>query len=996
MTFHAFHRRHVARIAKRRLVMWAATFVVLMGAPRVHAEPLDARVARVSVSLSVIRGGEKTAEGRRVPRGSAMVVGRATYHLRRSSPGERRLWLLNFAEAIATEPQHLDEIAMRSFFDGPFHAGRMEVLSVTADGVATTMDREGKRRDVLVKVPSGTTAVTVAYRVYVPQRYWPFGCSQRRCSLSGAVAPLPSAPAEGGSWLARGGRVIQPTVWAVDAASFASGLGRVWFGGRALATAGGIPGDRSHGDELVVLDQAAAGQGLVAYPSIFWGPSWRRYRVVVRGVYVTVLETRRRPDGRFPEERFGQLRRDRAGRTLAIATQAIELATRRGIGLAPDTSLVAVTGPLRSAVAQAHPAALMISDQAYQLFPAERFTKFHDVAIARAALEYIARGWITGHHDPSTDVWLSGMLGFALTQLWERERSVRDEFARDILGKLTFMPSVDRFLYSGQASFSSAYFRGSEDDLPLRNHPLLFSHQLPTGRRIHEKLVDLLPPPALVGYYAELTARPDSDPKQLAERHYGYRLDWFFDQWLGPYPKLDYVIDRVRSERIARGWRHHIEIVRDGSRRVIEPVQLLAVERGGGPHYLIWNGDLNGPGETATIDGQTARHVWVLETARPLKTVRLDPRYRLHEVSRVGTSADQTATNFDPRFNNRTPPKIRFLYTGVGFNIAASELANAATSVARLNAFSGFASFEGSLQRDLRRTGSMHAFKDRETIAAVAAGVSFYFLEKVNRRKRRLRIRVAGSLSQLARAGLDDRAGGRVTQSLSIADDTRRYGFWPERGHRLSLGVATQQVSRAGDDDRYNVRAQAAWQQLWRIAHGHVLAQRLSLKVMAPIASAPEYRSLHRLGGIGGLSGYLADEVFGRAVAHAQLEYRHVFTPNLGINLFHLAWLRRLGGAAFGGVATVSSCDNLSRWFGSQNWYGQVGYGMMASVGILGVTPQLIRLDAAVPLAPRSRQRTCLGEIFPGYLAETQGLAPERVHDILPRFSINLTFAQPF
>ena len=61
---------------------------------------------------------------------------------------------------------------------------------------------------------------------------------------------------------------------------------------------------------------------------------------------------------------------------------------------------------------------------------------------------------------------------------------------------------------------------------------------------------------------------------------------------------------------------------------------------------------------------------------------------------------------------------------------------------------------------------------------------------------------------------------------------------------------------------------------------------------------------------------------------------------------------------------------------------------------LLGVTPQLVRLDLAVPVTRRDTQ--CLGQTLPGYLAEFQGLEASQASQLLPPFNINLVFNHPF
>jgi hypothetical protein len=486
-----------------------------------------------------------------------------------------------------------------------------------------------------------------------------------------------------------------------------------------------------------------------------------------------------------------------------------------------------------------------------------------------------------------------------------------------------------------------------------------------------------------------VVADPGADPRRLAEAAYGRRLGWFFEQWLAPHPEIDYSVRDVKSAEVGGRWRHRITVARDSDRPIVEPVQVMARERGGKPHYLVWNGDTEGkrPRRLSEVPPHTD-HTFTLMTDRPLRHVVVDPRARLLETPL------KPHTNVDPLFNNRTPSQFRFIYSGIGFEVSASEFSAAQTASARLQALSGRVLFESSQRRDLRYTGHLQFHRDREATAALGTGVSIWLGDKVNRRRRRARIRLFTDVQWLNARGLDVSGGVRTTQSAAIIDDTRKFSLWPDRGRRLLFAASTGQTVRIGGprDHRFSLTLQASWVQIWHIAHQHTLASRVELAFMTPLGGLPEYRSLIRAGGLEGLGGYGGNEIFGRAMALAQLEYRHVYFNNLDANLLQVAWLRGLGGALFTGVASVSHCDDYGGWFRGDSYRAQVGYGVTAFMQLLGVTPQFIRFDVAVPLL-RPRYN-CLGNIHPDYLGETQGL--EQGEFKLPPVGLNLTFLQPF
>ena len=953
-------------------------------------QPPDQRkqgVSSVSVKLRVFRGGDRLPDGQKLRRSRGAVDGEALYTLARPAAAGETVHLLNFAETLREEPKDLDTITLSTYLDGPFDRGRMEA---EADAGVQTLTYSADRELLTVTLEPGATRFVVRYRVKVPHRYWPFGCARRRCSLSGAVAPLPATPATGGRYLPEGGWVIAPTRWSVDDVRFAEVP--TWRPGAEPTEA---EAEALRGQEIVVADAPLSGRGLASYPAVFWGPKWRRTTEIHNGVRLEFLHTLWRPRDHVPDERRAQIYRDVPGHIIEALKDALDVAAATRIEPPPDSRMLVVQGPLRSTLAEAHPTTLLISDQIFQIFPVERFLEFHSEVVARGGFDVLTHAFFAGRHDPSVDLWLQGALAMALLDLWRTHRAHRDEFASDLLGRLTFVPAVDNFLYAGQAEFTAAYFRGSEDTFAIRNHPWLAFNALPTGRRLYEKLRDLLPASATAAFYAHLTQRPDEDPVGAAEFAYGRTLGWFFDQWLGPYPEVDYRISAVESSRVGDHWRHRITISRDSDVPLIEPVQVLATDRDGENHFLVWNGEVGedeaGQGSREGLDAEPASgdHTFVIETTARIAAVTVDPRSRLHEA------AQAPLDNVDPLFNNRRPAAARILYTGFGLNLAISEFLSATSPASRLSAVSGFAFFEASRRRDMRATGHFMIYRDRETAAGLGAGTNIWVGRKKNRKRRVGRIRLFSNLELLTDEGLDQRGGLRISELVAYVHDTRRFSLWPDRGRRIYGIIGSSQVLRldgASDDNRYAISAEAGWVELWPLAHRHVLASRLEATAMLPIGSEPEFRSLLRAGGIGELGGYSGNEIFGRAIAKAQLEYRHTFYDNLNINLGHLAWLRGVGGTLFAGTASVSSCDDYSGMFGRESWYGQVGYGVTAFLRVLGVTPQFFRVDLTVPLV---RRRTlCLGNALPDYLAEQQGLADPEV--LLPPVSVNVTFLQPF
>ncbi len=953
--------------------VWLRAGPVLAGAaPRAsdtagRGPRASAPVELVEVDLEIHPAGARPGRGthvrawtqrRRVPPGRAHVLGRATYHL--AKPANGPVVLLDFASSLRAPPEGLDPVAERAFLDGPHDSGWTRLHP--GPGVSRIRRRTDGAWEV-VPVP-GARSFTVSLETRVPRRPWPFGCVRGRCALAGAVAPLPSAPARGGPWLA-GGRVVAPARWRVRAHLVA---------------------DAPRDLEVVV---AGAGPRPVHYPTVLWGPRWREVSFDHRGVHVRVLHLYRRPAGHAPDEWIASLRRDVAGRMSAVARETLDLLDAAGLPAPPGRELLLVQGPMRAAPAQDHPGVVLVSDEAFEVVPLFRFLRFHELALARATLGSLWLSELAARADPSSGLWLSGMLTEPLVALWQEHRNHPDEYARDLLRNLTFMPVVDRFLYTGQAAFSASYFRDLSRDPGRVLHPLWFSHALPDGKVLHGKLVDTLPHAALAHAYRALMADPLGPVQARLERAYGHTLGWFFEEWLGPPPSVNYAIDAVRSRPVRDGYAHTIVVRKKGRRPVLEPVQVLVEARGGEQHYLVWNGELDPSGGSILDEPREGTHTFTLHTRGRLQVVRLDPRYRLHETPQP------PARNVIPRFDNRVPPSPRFLYTGAGLFVSASEFGAARTAAARAAAVDAFVFFEASKRNDVRATGHIQAFHDRETWGGASAGVNLWQGPLVNRRRRRRRVGLFQTVESLNGMSLDPRGGVRLVETLSLVDDDRGFFMWPQRGQRMELGVAARQTLRTegSADHRYDLFLRGSYSRLFSPARSHVLGLNLEVAGVVPLAGTrPEFRSLVRGGGLTGLRAYTGNEIFGLAGLWVEGEYRHEFARNLHVNLLNVLWVRGVGGVLFAGAGTFSACDSLRGWFGRKSWYGQVGYGLTARTFILGITPQLVRLDVSVPLGRRSTR--CLGERLPDYLAQVQGV--DRASALLPPVAINLQFVQPF
>ena len=336
---------------------------------------------------------------------------------------------------------------------------------------------------------------------------------------------------------------------------------------------------------------------------------------------------------------------DRVDRVLDAAGEAVELLFEMGAPLPAGQEVRIVGGPLRIQLAQALPGVVFVSDQLFDIFPLQRFLKFHEFELARAIYEsWVARRTLAVERADDRG-WAPGAAASYLVDLYTLRSYRKAEFAREILAWASFIPAIDRVMYAPQVPFASSYFYTLEDPDPLRDNLQQFDNTRPTGKTIYTKLRDLLGTPAVdVLTRAQLGG--------VALRAAGRRscaatsLDWFWQQWLGPYPKVDYRFADVRSERLGKhAYRHSARVIKVGEQPPVEPVEVRATDRKGNIANQTW-------------DGVGREHTYVFDMPAALSVIEIDPRGRLVE--------DLPGYNDDLKFDDRRPPRWKFIYNNFG------------------------------------------------------------------------------------------------------------------------------------------------------------------------------------------------------------------------------------------------------------------------------------------------------------------------------------------
>lgn len=826
------------------------------------------------------------------------VEGRARLTLTNTSAeplSEVELW--RFPERLATPPEAMTPVTADWQFPGGFDPARLHVRAVTSDGEALVWTRSAVDR-IRVRAPRPVApgerlSLEVQFTLIVPHRFGPFGRANGELILDGGFFPRPP-PLGAGGFL---------TTSPPDDIDYQVSL--TYLGESALAVVNGRVTKLARGRAR------QAGQGRAQRICLVLLTEHHHSGLIVDGTEVHFLH--RRP--RRYEGTIGDLADpaiiDVHAQTLGTVGAALRF-LRREVGIAPPSRVLLVEGSLRRDVALAAPKMVLVSDRAFEVLGVERLRKFHRIAIVRALVSTLLAPRVLSGQPLS---WRDRALDLAavhLSERWETKQYGGQESAKALLEEGSFVAAVDEVIYAPQLPFPDVYFRALDDTDPYRDHLTLFSHDHPSGRRLHEKLKDLAPPEAISEAVDTLIA-PGSPPlPELLERAAPGRIDdRFHFTWGSAYPEVNYRLGEVR--RVEEGGRElvEVEVLREGTTSVREPVEVLV--RGGS----------EGP-QVATWDEAGARGVVRVETDAEDPVVTLDPRARLLE--------SDLGLNVDPRFDNRNYDDWKFLIQGIYLTFTSTE--------GRPNAV-----IRTVLQRkyDLTHAILLEPF-DLSTGTGLATTWLYYFGPKV-RPNRRRDFLTTHLVAERLKPGEDQSAGFGLRADIGFGtnDYTSRAG--PEDGsHALIQAGGVFAVDSAGNTNGAGF-ARAAFARLLDVAPGHVFGGRLDLSTQFGEASRQQRWTL---GGPGKVRAFDPLGATGRHRILASAEWRHRFTRDVNINVAQLAWAYRIHGVLFADIALLD--DSYEDLFRKEAVFLGVGYGLRFVYLLFGLNPYVLSLDFGVPI----------------------------------------------
>ena len=646
---------------------------------------------------------------------------------------------------------------------------------------------------------------------------------------------------------------------------------------------------------------------------------------------------------------------DYSGRIIDVAEKTAGLIRSIAPECPLSNRLVLVDIPAWDRMVQFGPGPVLVSDRLYRLLTVDDGLFFHDLALVRSvapALVYPAlMSEPVEHRFVAADT-----AGVLISEHYSRTIHDKRRTVKEILGFASMIPSVDNLLYAPQIPFKEVYFKPIEEPDPLRDEVWYFTNHLPRGKRIAGKLVDLVGrESALQALGRFLDGQSDFD-ETISDVIPGDST-FFFEQWFGVYPKVNYRVDNVHDIPLDGGrYEHRFDVIREGV-VLREPVVIHITDDNDTTHELIWD----------SIDRKETLS-WISDA--PVDDVVIDPHGRLVEAGEL--TRDHPLSDNSDKLPLRPPMFTRLL---VWADATTQE------PVVQLGFW---------LRRKYDTSNVINLDLDY-TSKAYGALLSYYrFFGK----KRTLNARTWGfgpaisvtryrAIDGLQFSSSERKAATMGAFGLSLGRDTRVYGWDPIDGSSFSVGASYATGMDSDTEMRHVFRLQANGGRIFAPGLHHTLALYGGITA---IFGKPVAAHLTSLSDRYMLRGFESDETYGRLKLFGVLEYRHTLLDATGARAPLFIWLDRFQGALFVGGGSVSkpSGDLVDGLFSSDRIYTEVGYGIRSHLLLFGVQQYLVAVDVAIPVTPTKRTVRSLGR--DGAIEETSRLPFKVIIGIIQTF----------
>jgi len=896
--------------------------------------------------------------------------------------GPCRLLVRLYPRRFARVPDRFDERTAWWYYPSGFDAGGIDLTSCrTASGAECVPEPSDNPEAVWIEIPAGEAPeVRLGFRVRVPERFGAFGRVDDVLVLGGGWHPLlaargadgapdPNAPLERTDYALR-------VTFAPDWELIVDGEGP-WV----------CPAEARRGCRLERASRASEPPSLVA------APRWHERSVEAAGVRVRLLSP-----GPFREPATYAVRAgrgldpasvpdldpvDRSGWMLRRIAEALSALDEEGLLPPPERRAAEVTlieAPLRLELTIGISGAVLVSDRAYELFPIEPFFRFQDAEVRRAVLAELERRAFP--ERPQAEArWTAETIAAGAVERLEQREGAAGRRAQDWLRYGAFLPVIDQMLYAPTMQFRDLYYGEVEESDASRDELWRWGTALPRGRRLWAKLRDRYGADRALEAIRVAAAR--SIPLATALESLGLDATGFPDNWLGDYPSLNLRLEDWSSEpREGAGWRVRVRVRCDGACEAGEFVVVRVRLEDGSVRELTW--DTRSPETELAFDADA-----------PAAAVEIDPDGRVRQ--------DPARTDNHPRADDVSdlawrPP----VFEKIKLNLDLTTIENS----------------EIDLDFVLRRRYDLHQFFGGRLVRdlwGVGGSVSYVYGFGPPRDLNRSTWSASGYVLVFHHFGGSGAAGSAdcanpvpdgscpgdepvTTMEIGgfVGHDDRWFDLNPASGWYAGLRAAgafplDRSFDETGAAPPWFVGGAGRAFYLWSPGQYHTLALFGGFGV---VYGEPTRGQLESLGNRYQLPGLEPDEALGLAKLYAGVEYRHVFTWNLDINLFHLAWLRGIQGVLFGGFGTASERASLDGLFAPERIFLDAGYGLRLFLDYAGVQTGILALDAAVPFGVLDGRFGVLGTVRGDPSDEATWRPRPRLFGLPMR--VHLTFNQTF
>lgn len=805
---------------------------------------------------------------------------------------EEAVFLL-FANRFAAPDAELDDFTRPLVYpDQVFDPGRLELLEVLDAGVPThaaplpvgTLPSGTFVTVPIAPLPPGASrTLTLGFRTTMPRRFGTFGVAGDQLTALGGWYPSLVALDANGTWLID----ATPPVADFDVTlAPADGLDLI-LNGRWIPA----------GAPLQHVTVPA-----VHYLTLVGAPRFASAGTDAGGVAIRYLY---RPQPWSVRISFGPPLPE-------IVLEALRsiVVNRPAVVPAPASELVVVEAPLRIDLTANAEGAVVVSDRLLEVRDVLR--PFHELQLAQAVYAELLRPQLSASQPPADYAWVSEGVSRLLAQRYLAATQPARRSVYQWIDLFNVFAVVDRFESTPKIAFKGSFFEGAKQADPMRAEVWSVATDRPPGRVVLAKLRAQLEPPVFDPLLDACLAGAEPLRQCMAAGAPGQPVAARLDTWLGPYPAIDYRVERT-DFNVADGDanRSTVMVRRVSSRPFPEPVTVRLRTIGGEQVDVQWKSD----GDVALVSGITEGHVY---------QAIIDPDRQVID---------------DDRANNAWLPRLQVVLDSADVAVTSTEFAFAAQAVLRRRYDYG---------KDLGLTG----FYTNRGIG-FALGPRLHWGTPIDNSRFRNNLYGFYRFEALDRSFKNDgnpglRTGGQLGGIGLRYDYTNVFWRdWPTDQRQLRLFVDWYDKN-LGSDYGYLDWGYIASGTLPVLSPRTVVAAEVFNGFSEPFNSLVPNQGLYSLGGERTIRGIGAEEQLARNVFVLRTELRRELSSNLDLNLHDIAVLRRISVRLLLDTGQVS--NSAGRIYDLPSWALGAGTGVGVVYDFFGFFSAAAYLDLATRL----------------------------------------------